>query len=272
MKTRFRYSSWAGAVLLAAGLGVAFAQEPAVPVPAAGTKPAAASQRMLRLLPLGEAPPFEQEVKDGIRYELEPETGSIPPRQVLAGAGETAPVVRLNMNRISEAVRLPAGVAPVVLRAVAGTPDTAPTPWLTLRPPETGDVLALLWRDPKKPWSQARAMLLPDSAAALPAGRFRVINLLPVEAALTIDGKNELVAPGRAFVREVTVGKDLPFQVAYRDPTGKLKQFHSAAILLNAGERGQVLLYLADGKAPRRPARVKVISEIAPPVGGPAGR
>lgn len=263
MRTLFQSAGLLGAVLLHAALGVAFAQTPA-PAPAPAPKPAAAGQRTLRLLPLGETPPFEQEIRNGIRFELEPKAGSVPPRQVVLGEGETAPVIRLNLNRVSEFVPLPVGTAPVTLREKTTTPDAQPTPWLTLNPPETGNVQALVWRDPGKPWTKPRTLLLPDSAAAFPAGRLRIINLLPVEAALIIGADNEVVAPGKTLTREVAVGKDLPFHVAYRDPTGTLKQFYSSAILLNAGERGQVVLYRADTETPRRPARVKVISEAVP--------
>jgi hypothetical protein len=251
-----------GAVLLSAAPG-ASAQTPA-PAPAPAAKPAAAGQRTLRLLPLGETPPFQQEIRNGIRFELEPEAGSVPPRQVVLGDGETAPVIRLNLNRVSESVPLPVGIAPVTLREKPTAPEAQPTPWLTLHPPETGNVQALVWRDPGKPWTKPRTLLLPDSGAAFPAGRLRIINLLPLEAALIIGPDNEVVAPGKTRIRAVAVGKDLPLHVAYRDPTGTLKRFYSSSILLNAGERSQVVLYLADTEKPRRPARVKVINEAAP--------
>jgi hypothetical protein len=238
------------------------AQAP-TPVPPAA-KPATAGQRALRLLPLGEPPPFEQEVRDGIRYELEPKAGSIPPREVMVGEGETARAIRLNLNRASETVPLPPGTAPLVLRKPASAAEPQPKPWLTLRPPETGDLLALVWRDRGKLWAEPRVLLLPDSAEVFPAGRLRIINLLPFEAALIIGTDNAVVAPGKAAIRGVAVGKDLPFHVAYRDPAGKLQRFHSSAILLNAGERGQVVIYRADGESSRRPARVMVVNETPP--------
>jgi len=253
------------AALLVATVGSALAQAPApVPSPAPEAKPVTAGQRSLRLLPLGEQPPFQQEVRNGIRYELEPAAGSVPPRQVVLGEGETARACRLHLTGATGAGRLPGGTRPVVLREMGTTPEAQPTPWLTLRPPETGNLLALIWRDPKKPWAKPQALLLPDSGAAFPAGQLRIVNLLPLEAALVIGGKNELVGPGKTVVRAVEVGKDLPFHVAYRDPVGKLQRFHSAAILLNAGERGEVVIYRADSESPRRPARVIVINETIP--------
>ncbi|MEM9237940.1 MAG: hypothetical protein AAGB14_14295, partial [Verrucomicrobiota bacterium] len=35
--------------------------------------------RQMRLLTVGERPPFRQEIRDGVRYELPPPPGSLPP-------------------------------------------------------------------------------------------------------------------------------------------------------------------------------------------------
>lgn len=249
------------AVLLTFGAtaAVAFAQAPAAPA----AKPAA-GQRSLRLLPLGEPPPFRQDVRDGVRYELEPDPGSIPPRQVVLGEGDTISTIRLNLGRATEPVKLPLGTAPANLRSVALAPDAPAVPWLTLQPPESGDLLALLWRDPGKPWSQPRSLLLPDSAAAFPAGNIRIVNLLPVETALICGEDRMLLASGKSLLRAIPVGADLPLQIAYREQGGQLKRFHSGSILLNQGERAQVVLHRADGENPRQPAKVVIFSEATP--------
>ena len=121
------------AALLAFGATatIAFAQAPATPA-----KKPTAGQRSLRLLPLGEPPPFRQDVRDGVRYELEPDPGSVPPRQVVLGEGDTITTIRLNLGRASEPIKLPVGTAPATLRSVALSPDAPTAPWLTLQPPE----------------------------------------------------------------------------------------------------------------------------------------
>lgn len=235
--------------------------------PAPSAKPTA-GQRFLRLLPLGEPPPFRQEIRDGIRYEVEPEPGSIPPRQIVLGEGETAVTLRLNLGRTTDRAKIPVGTAPVGLRAVASSPDTPPAPWLTLRPPEAGDMLALVWRDAGKPWSQPRAMILPDSAAEFPSGSIRIVNLLPVESALIIGEERVLLGAGKTLVKTIAMGADLTLQTAYRDPAGKLLRFYSGSVLLNINERAQVVMHRADGENPRRLAKVVVFNELTP--GAPA--
>lgn len=248
-------------------IGSGTAQEPAgEPV----EKPAAGS-RSLRLLPLGEPPPYQEEVRDGVRFELEPEPGSVPPRQVVYGEAEKTVTLRLNLGRVTESLRIGEGTGAAVFRALAGA-EEPPVPWLALQPPATGDLLALVWRDPGKLWTQPRCLILPDSAVAFPAGNVRIVNLLPVEAALLFGEDKVLLAPGKTLLRPVVVGEDLPFRIAYRDQAGALQSFYSGSVLLNRDERAQVVLFRADGLKPRRPAKAVVFNEAVPraPVVPPA--
>lgn len=244
-------------LLLLLTLTSGLAQEPAADKP----KP---TTRSLRLLPLGEPPPFLQEVRDGVRYELEPEAGSIPPREVLLGDGENAAKIRLNLGRATGAEKLPLGTAPAMLRIPAATTEAPPTPWLTIRPPETGDVLALIWRDPGKLWAAPRTLVLPDSAAAFPAGNIRIVNLLPVETALVFGADEVRVAPGKTLMRAVKPLVDVAIQIAYKAPTGQFQAFYSGSLLLAPNERAQVFLHRADGEKPRRPAKVVIFNEATP--------
>jgi hypothetical protein len=234
------------------------AQEP-TPVPT--PKP---NGRTLRVLPLGEPPPFRQDVRDGVRYELEPEPGSIPPREVKLGEGATATTVRLNLGRATTTIPLPEGTAPAVLRIAGESGEPSAKPWLTLRPPETGDLLALTWREPGKPWTEARALILPDSAAAFPAGHVRIVNLLPVEAAVIFGTERVLIPSGKTLLRAIPLNNDLAIQIAYREPAGQYKRFHSGSVMLNPNERAQVFLHRADGENPRQPARVVTFNEATP--------
>jgi len=226
---------------------------------------AKAPPRSLRLLPLGEAPPFRQEVRDGVRYELEPAPGSVPPRQVRLGDVETSVLVRLNLGRASEKVRIPAGTEPAIFREANAPADSAVKPWLSLNPPEAGDVLAVIWRDPGTRWTQPRSLLFPDSGAALPAGSIRIVNLLPSEAALVFDEDRILLPPGKSMVKAIAVGTDLPIQIAFKTNTGKYQPFHSSSVLLNPNERAQIFIHRADGEKPRQAAKVVIIPEAAPP-------
>lgn len=229
----------------------------------------APTTRSLRLLPLGEPPPFRQEIRDGVRYELEPDPNSIPPRQITLSPDPAATPIRLNLGRATNPIEIPFGTAPVTLRPPAASPDAPPATWLTFQPPESGNLIALIWRDPGKPWTTPRAMVLPDSAEAFPSGNLRIVNLLPVESAAIFGQERVLIPPGKSLLRPIPRDADLPIQIAFRNASGQLQRFFSSSVLLNVNERAQLFLYRADGEKPRQPAKVVIFNEATPKPAAP---
>lgn len=220
--------------------------------------------RQVRFLPVGDLPPFRQEVRDGVRYELEPPPGSIPPREVMLGfGGEEQQAAPLSLGRVSEPLKAPAGIGPLLVRRK----DAAEAePWLKLERPETGDFLVLLWRDPAKgSWEQARSLVLPDSREAAPAGQVRVINLSPVTVGVVFAGEKIALQAGKTYQRPIAVGKETDIQLGAVDAKGVLTRFHSGTIFQNPGERTLVVVYRADGVQPRRPLKAVIQREPLPP-------
>ena len=216
------------------------------------------SPRHVRFLALGESPPFRQEVRDNVRYELEPPPGSIPPREVLLGyGGEKSESTPLRLGQLTAALIAPPGAGPLVLSlrdAAKGDP-----PWLRLERPETGDFLILLWRDPKHAtWQKVRSLVVPDGAVS---GSVRYINLSPAAVGITLGSEKLKLEAGKMFGRAVPVGVEQPFEVFLPDTTGALKRLHSGVVVQNPGERTLVLIYLADGVGHRRPLKVTVLRE-----------
>lgn len=232
--------------------------------------PAAAEEtpeRHVRFLPLGELPPFRQQIRDGVRYELEPPEGSIPPRDVVLGFGkEPGDSTPLRLGETTAPLKAPPGVGPLLLRQKDSKEDAKP--WLSLLRPENGDFLVLLWRDSKaKTWAEARSLSLPDDRASAPAGSVRFVNCSPATVGVALGKEKLLLGPGKVFRRDVAaLGRDLVFQVYLADTSGGVKILHAGALLQNAGERGLVLIYRADGVAARRPLKVVVRREVLPPL------
>lgn len=223
-------------------------------------------QRQARFLAVGELPPFQQEVRDGVRYELEPPAGSIPPREVFSGfdASETSSTP-LRLGRISGGIKVPPGAGPLLLRKRDVAADSEP--WFRLPCPETGDFLVVLWRDPqKKTWDAARALTLPDDATTFPAGSLRILNISRTPANVVIGEEKLILLPGKSVLRQIPTGSPLPFEIHLAATNGPLKRLYAADIQQNAGERGMALIYEADGENPRRPVKVSVQREPAPPL------
>jgi len=218
--------------------------------------------RSIRFLPLGESPPFEQEVRDGVRYELEPPAGSIPPREVSLTMGKTTvPSLRLSLGRISPPEKLPTGVVPVDIRRPEDGANGSP--WASLTLPETGNVLVLIWREPGKLWDKPHCLILPDGPE-FAAGMLRLTNLSPVEVRFIIGEEKFALPPGKVHGFPIPLGRDVPLQIAWVDPSGTTKPIYSSAIVQNEGERGELIVYRADGEQPRQPLKVLPLRERAP--------
>jgi len=218
--------------------------------------------RHVRFLPVGDLPPFRQEVRDGVAYELEPPAGSIPPREVMVGFDDKKDdTVPLLLGQITEPLSAPGGDGLMQIRKNGDAPKAEP--WLKVDRPEKGDFLVLLWRDSAKgDWLKARSLVLDDSAEAAPAGKVRMVNLSLVPVAVVFGGEKIKLESGKYYQRSVPVGKDTEFQLGVvLDTSAGLQQFHAGTIFQNPGERSLVVIYRADGVQPRKPLKAIVLRE-----------
>jgi hypothetical protein len=233
-----------------------------------------ATARAARILPVGEAPPFIQEIRGDVRYEVEPPEDSLPPREVL-GSAEGSPV-RLRLGMISAPIPVAAGRGPLVIRRAAA-PEAA-SPWLGSECPEKGDFLIVVCRKPGAAgWRETLHRVLPDGPLGAPAGSVRIANLYPQAVRISWGGESITMAPGADVVRTAAAGSATPFAVLSIAPEGAPKRYFSSTITQHAGERGWIILYRADGDKPRRPLKVTILREpvapLTPPVPArPAGR
>lgn len=230
-----------------------------------GTLFAQSGPRTIRFLPLGDMPPYRQEIRDGVAYELEPPPGSIPPREVVFGSNKNGDDESpLSLGRVSAPMKIAQGRGQLSLRR-KGEGDKAAA-WLNVEKPEQGDFLVLLWRDPeKKSWDSPRALILADSAEAAPAGTVRVVNISPVTLAIVFEGEKIALPVGKSWQKAVPAGKEATIQIGAVDATGNLRRIHAGSVFQNAGERTLVAVYKADGVDPRRALKAVVQRESIDP-------
>jgi hypothetical protein len=222
-------------------------------------EPVAGKARHARFLALGDSPPFRQEIRDGVRYELDPPSGSIPPREVIARtAGKASAPVPLGLGRISPPVPVPPGVGPLQLQQVGDNAEAAP--WVKFSHPETGDFLVLLWRNPETGlWRDVKSLVV----AEVPAGSARVVNLFPQPVRMLWGAENMLLPAGATMVRAVPRDSPVALRILTADATGRLMRYYSGGVSANADERSLVVTYRADGENPRRPLKVSILREPA---------
>ena len=222
-------------------------------------EPVAETARHARFLAVGDLPPFRQEIRDDVRYELDPPPGSIPPREVIpGGAGKPSPPVALRLGHISPPVKVPVGEGPLHLRRAEDKPDGPP--WVTLKQPETGDFLVMLWRDPKPgSWQKAKSLVVAEA----PAGSARIVNLFPQPVRMLWGDESILLPPGGAILRPVPDKKAVSLRILTADASGAMKRYYSGSVSANPAERCIVTTYRADGESPRRPLKVSILREPA---------
>lgn len=215
-----------------------------------------AQSRQVRFLAIGDSPPFLQEIRDNVRREVEPEAGSIPPREIIVNKT----VVPLSLNRLSIAVEIPAGKGMLDLKEKSA--DDKAEPWVSIQRPDTGDFLVLLWRGAKAvTWEKPRAFAIADDATSAPASSARIINLAPGNVSTVLGTEKLNLEPGKLLTRVISADASLPFQVYLPDAAGKLKRINSTELTCEAGQRTLAVIYRADGESPRRPIEVVVRRE-----------
>lgn len=218
--------------------------------------------RQLRFLPVGDMPPFRQEIRDGVSYELDAEPGSIPPRQLQINLGEEKSVLTsLTLGSFSESFLVPGGAMTLQIQKKEGEELSK---WHDVALPETGNLAVLLWRDPKvNTWAAARSVVLADGIDTFPAGSVRLINLLPTRLKFSFADKTLELAASSARIETLTAATT-PVQISAMDAAGAWRVVYQSAITQNTGERGNIVLYRADGEAPRTPVKVLNLRERAP--------
>jgi len=218
----------------------------------------AVTARKVRFLPVGDAPPFRQEVRDGVRYEIEPPAGSIPPREIMLECGGDAAISnRLLLGQTSAAVGVPKDQEQLAVRTADGKP------WLALDFKVPGDMLVIVWREAGASWDRPRSILLPETLYA--AGMVRIVNTTAAVINLTIAGKEQALGAGKMVYYRAGVTDGLPLRMAWRGNDGAWHPFYSSALTMNPGERGQVILYRAEPLPGRPPVKVVLLREAAPP-------
>lgn len=220
------------------------------------------SLRQIRFLAIGDMPPFRQEIRDGVRYELEAEPGTVPPRMIEIPLGEEKKLeTTLSLGAFSPAISIPPAAGSLTLRKKQT--DSA-VDWHKLTLPEKGDWLVVLWRDPQKnTWEAARSAVIADDLLTFPAGSVRLLNALPTTARFTFAEQTLDLKAGGVKVLPLTQATT-PVQIAALDAEQNWRVVYQSAITQNPGERGNVILYRADGVSPRNPVKVLNLRERAP--------
>jgi hypothetical protein len=219
----------------------------------------------LRVLPLGNRAPFTQVIRDGVRQEVDPPEGSLPPREVAVGIvvpddAKTKPeekVMRLRLGEASGAIRIPRPDP----AAVALKDQEKGKLWLKQGLAAGKSTLLVVWRSGKT-WEENRSLALDDSPDALPPGTARVVNVAAVEVKMIWGAQRYRLLPGKSIVvRYPEGGKAVPMEILYTDPSGVLRPCLSTTAEADPSKRRQWFVYRADRADARMPVQVLPLAE-----------
>ena len=224
--------------------------------------------RALRILAVGQEPPWREVIQGGRRVQVPPPLGSLPPgRLQLSNAEgvELGEAVGLKLNQFSNIMPVSPGTHP--LHAV-GEGGLDPAPWHKFKFPSVAAGLAILWRDPKEgKWTKGcKGILLRDDLAGFPAGRVRIVNVSKYPLGLKFGAEKGLLKTGQVLIRAGKSGSfsKVPLELSVKDPkTGRWVRALSQEINQKATERTHIVLYTTDGEAPSRPVSAVVLREVA---------
>lgn len=221
----------------------------------------------LRFLAVGNAPPWREEWRDGIRYEVPPAPGTVPPRNLLlegpraGGEFEEFGSVVLELGRVSGEVEVPAG------RAVRLREKSAERPWLELPAPGEDGFLVILRRGGDgRSWFEARAQVVADD---FPAGGLRFVNASDRTLAVTLGEAKVALVSGKVWTTRLLAGAPTGFELR-SEAAGRplLRQ----SLEQGPGERTLAVLSAAD-QPDRPPFKLTLLRELVRkrlPAGGGA--
>ena len=220
---------------------------------------------IFRVLPLGDQPPFQQEVRNGIRYELDPPKGSVPPPKVEV-LTDSKPMVQAHGKLLPFRLRL---CSPSPLRRIkVGHEKALPIqihggePWGILPLSEGQRSMIVAWRSPNTPWERPRFMALEDGPAAVPSESVRFLNLSGVPVGLQWGNSKFGLKPGKLVVHPFPEkAKRVVLTVFVPSADGEFQQTFSNVVVRDSSKMHQYFIYQTDGKGPRPPVRVVPLIE-----------
>lgn len=218
----------------------------------------------LRVLPLGDRAPFTQEVREGVRHEVDPPEGSLPPREVSVGIltpKESDPkqeekLLRLRLGEVSAPVHMPKPEQPAItLRAENKL-------WLKQGLSAAKSTLLVVWRGGKTWDDELRSLALDDTTEGVPRGSCRVVNVAPVEVKLIWGTQRLRLLAGKSLVLKFADGATKnQLEILYTDASGALRPCLSTTVEAEPSNRRQWFVFRADRADARTPIQVLPLSE-----------
>jgi len=211
----------------------------------------------IRMLPLGDPPPFQQAVRDGVRYELDAPEGTLPPAKVILEGAVTAPNVpthpcRLTLGRATGDLTAP------LAKQILGLQRDDGGIWTRVRPHASGSSLILLWKSGNS-WNEVGHLALDDGKAVQKDHAIHFTNVTAVKMGVILGEEKLLLEPRSTFTR--VIHKATPCRIVSMLSGNQSKTFFQSELTGSAGSHQRLIVYPTNSSTSRSPAKVLMMTE-----------
>ncbi|MGE9269924.1 MAG: hypothetical protein ACQKBU_03905 [Verrucomicrobiales bacterium] len=222
----------------------------------------------VRFLPVGARAPFLQEVRDGVRYEVDPPEGSLPPRLLTVSnplkkdGKKPTPGTTKDLEGLR--VRLGEISAPMLVakpEEMEMTFHSDGKDWLRSKLTESDRTLIVAWRTGET-WDQAMSYSIDDSDSSVPHGSVRVINVAPTSVGVLWGDKRIGVKPQSSVLLPFSSGsKGQLLTVLHPTEGGSFARLLQTSVANSTSVRRQWVVFRSDRDDARKPYQVISLSE-----------
>ena len=224
---------------------------------------APAARHNVRVLALGDHPPYRHELKDGVMQEIEAPEGSNPPKEIIIGAalpakGKAPQATMFRLGQVSNSQECLVGEDSIIPIKKGDA-----SPWFSVKVPTTRNASIVMVIRKGATWDEVTPVVFPDDATVRKAGATLITNMTGQPMFLTIGSQKIRLNSLKSY--EVTLSADKPqmnLAIQYMNKSGKLEDAFSNQIAQQNTSHQRLIIYPADSENPRTP--VNVITLIDP--------
>ncbi len=225
-------------------------------------EPKAPESSFVRVLPVGDMPPWKEQIKNGVRVQIPPPPGAVPIEKatipVNGGKGETLSLVLGKMTKYFE---LDGELPKVQLFENELMQDN---PWVDATNSPGSTALMLLMQDPRqsKPsWNHPISKMIADDLASFPLESLRFVNVSGATIIVRIEKEPAFsLAPGAVVVKGSKPGKHT-LLIGTAGAGEKPKRIYKNRITMKPGERTGIFMYRTSSTAADSAPKVRFFPE-----------
>jgi hypothetical protein len=227
----------------------------------------------MRILTVGNRLPFRQELRNGIRYELDPPEGSLPPSEVRVGfesnneEQNAKSSARIRLGEVSPPLKFPVPESgSIQIR------DSQNKPWLNTKISSAGASLVVVWKTGQK-WDEVGSLTLDDSSTAIPEKAVRIVNASHLQIGVVFGKSRYRLLPATSHVLSMEPGATAAkMEILYAEPGGKtesLKAVLRTTVTNETAIRRQWIVHRSDQPGARHPLGIIPVFEPRQPIQTP---